>query len=122
MRNRQLSSTRSSLLAGRAHAMRQSPSEPEARLFRELSGARLGVAFKRQVVLCGRFIADLVAPAARLVVEIDGAHHERRRRADARRDRVLERAGYRVLRLPADLVLGNLSEAVERVRCALEPP
>jgi len=76
------------------------------------------VAFKRQVVL-GSFIVDLSAPRARLVVEIDGAHHARRRSADARRDRVLETAGWRVLRLPAELVLRDLLAAVEHVREAL---
>jgi hypothetical protein len=59
------------------------------------------------VVIAG-FIADFVAPSARLIVEVDGGCHARRCSADARRDRCLRRAGYRVLRLPAELVLHNL--------------
>ena len=43
----------------------------------------------------------------------------RRQRADARRDKRLVRAGYRVLRLPAELVLSNLPRAVQQVRAAL---
>jgi len=55
-------------------------------------------------VTLGRFIADFVAPVARLVVEVDGKHRRRRRAADARRDRVLTRPGYRVVRLEAALI------------------
>jgi len=65
-------------------------------------------------------IADLLAPEVRLVVEVDGGYHATRQRADARRDRALERAGYRVLRLEAELVMSDLAEAVGRVRAAVE--
>ena len=99
--------------------MRHSPSWPEAVLWRELRGSRLGVRFQRQVPLGGRYIADFLAPAARLVVEVDGAQHARRAAADARRDRVLARLGYRVLRLDAQLVLRDLPAAVALVRAAL---
>ena len=47
--------------------------------------------------LLGRFIADFLAPAERLVIEVDGGHHTEQARADAHRDAVLARAGYRVL-------------------------
>ncbi|RYZ01099.1 MAG: DUF559 domain-containing protein [Myxococcales bacterium] len=64
---------------------------------------------------------DFLAPSRRLIVEVDGAYHRRaaQRRADARRDRHVERAGYHVVRLPAELVLGNLQAAVAIVRAAL---
>jgi very-short-patch-repair endonuclease len=65
------------------------------------------------------FIVDFLAPRARLVVEVDGSYHERRRSADARRDSKLRRLGYRVLRLPAALVMNDLKAAVELVRAAL---
>ena len=99
--------------------MRQAPSVPEATLWRAIGQGQLGVVFRRQVPLAGRFIADLLAPSVRLVVEIDGPHHARRRAADARRDRVLGRLGYRVLRLEAELVMHSLPEAVAMVRAAL---
>jgi very-short-patch-repair endonuclease len=50
---------------------------------------------------------------------VDGGHHARRSAADARRDRVLARKGYRVLHLPAELVENQLGEALARVRAAL---
>jgi very-short-patch-repair endonuclease len=59
--------------------MRLFAHEPERRLWRELAGGKLGVAFRRQVVLGNRYIADFVASAVRLVVEVDGGLHARPR-------------------------------------------
>ncbi len=53
------------------------------------------------------------------MIEVDGGHHTTQARADARRDAVLARAGYRVLRLDAALVLRYIEAAVSRVRAAL---
>jgi leucyl-tRNA synthetase len=100
--------------------MRQEPTTSERLLWAELSGGKLGVYFRRQVVV-GHSIVDFMAPARKLIVEVDGGYHGdvRQQRADARRERRLVRAGYRVLRLPAQLVLSNLARALEQVRAAL---
>ena len=108
---------RSQLLEQRATHMRRAPTTSEARLFAALRGGQLGVAFRRQVPLLGRFIVDLLAPQLRLVVEVDGGYHQER--ADGRRDRALARAGYTVLRLEAELVMSDLPASVARVRAAL---
>jgi Protein of unknown function (DUF559) len=52
-------------------------------------------------------------------VEVDGASHKHREAADERRDRALERLGYRVLRLPNECVETDIEAAVLRVRQAL---
>jgi very-short-patch-repair endonuclease len=114
-----ISPARSQLLSARAWENRRFPSEPEAALWRELSSGKLGVAFRRQVVL-GNAIVDFYAPALRLVVEVDGAHHQMRRTADARRDRELRRLGCVVLRIEARVVMRELPRAVELVRGAVE--
>ena len=67
-------------------------------------------------------IADFLAPSVKLIVEVDGGYHAGRLVADARRDEKLRRAGYRVVRVPAELVLRAPDEAVAIVRCALAPP
>ncbi len=103
----------------RASRMRHAPTVAEARLFEAIRGGRLGVSFRRQVPLGGRFIADLYAAEVRLVVEVDGLYHAPRAQADARRDRALERLGYRVLRIENDVVINALAGAVERVRVAI---
>ncbi|MBL8610969.1 MAG: DUF559 domain-containing protein [Myxococcales bacterium] len=46
----------------------------------------------------------LCAPSVGLVVEVDGAAHRGRELDGAVRDGLLRRFGYRVLRIPADLV------------------
>ena len=45
--------------------------------------------------------------------------HAVRRTRDARRDRVLQRLGYRVLRIEAELVRGNIGQAVALIVAAL---
>jgi very-short-patch-repair endonuclease len=112
-------SARSTLLAERAYAMRVCPTDTEQKLWRALRCRGLGIEFRRQVVIANRFIVDFLAPSARLVVEIDGGYHERRRQADASRDRKLARLGYRVLRLQVDLVQLDLARAIAQVRAAL---
>jgi very-short-patch-repair endonuclease len=115
-----VSSGRQRLLAERARALREFPTVSERKPWLALSGGQLGVSFRRQVPLLGRFIADFFAPPLRLVVEVDGSVHERTRRADARRDEKLARLGYHVLRLDAELVLRDLPAAVARLREAVE--
>jgi len=88
-------------------------------LWRGISGRQLGVVFRRQYRI-GKHVADFAAPAVKLVVEVDGLWHVRLRAADERRDRVLARAGWRLVRLPAELVERELAVAVDRVRDALE--
>jgi len=50
-----------------------------------------------------------------LIVEVDGGWHSNRVRRDARRERVLRAAGYRVLRVTADEVLHALPDVVGRI-------
>ena len=109
---------RQALLAERAQCMRHCGTETEQALWRCLSGKQLGVAFRRQVVI-DRFIVDFLAPALKVVVEVDGGYHSQRVAADARRTRVLERLGFRVVRVEAELVRCNLAQAVARVVVAL---
>ena len=106
------------LLAERAHFMRHNLTEAEQILWHRISGKQLGIAFRRQVPV-DRYIADFLAPTAKLVVEVDDRSHELKRTADARRDRNLARLGYRVLRLSAELVRNNVEEAVALIIQAL---
>jgi very-short-patch-repair endonuclease len=116
-RNR--SASHSALLEARARQMRSSLTVSERLLWSRISARQLGVVFRRQVPLLERFIADFAAPAERLVVEVDGAYHVGRARADAKRDSVLARAGYRVLRFEAVLVSGDIETVLGVVRAAI---
>jgi very-short-patch-repair endonuclease len=85
--------------------MRSAPTPSEAALWTLIGRRQLGVVFRRQVVLGGRFIVDFCAPSVGLVVEVDGGCHSLKRTADARRDEKLRRLGFRVVRIEATAVL-----------------
>ena len=92
----------------------------KSRLWESIRARKLGVAFRRQVVLGQRHIVDFFAREVGLAREIDGGYHARRAKADARRDAALRRLGCRVLRLEAELVMRELPEAVARIAAELE--
>lgn len=110
---------RSNLLVGRARSMLHAPTPSEEVLWQALRGGALGVAFKRQVPLGDRYIADFFAPSVGLVVEVDGALHRGSRSADRRRDEKLRRLGYRIVRVDAAVVFRNLKAAVAVITTAL---
>jgi very-short-patch-repair endonuclease len=108
-------------LRGHAAEMRGRHNAAEIALWRQLRAGQQGAWFRRQAVLLDSCIVDFYCPSARLAVEVDGAYHAApaRCRADARRDRKLSKAGFRVLRLAASLVLGQPAKARELVLKAL---
>ena len=110
---------RSALLVSRARRMLHAPTPSEEALWQALRDGALGVAFKRQVVLGGRYIVDCFAPSVGLVVEVDGGVHRSSRAADRRRDERLRRLGYRVVRVPAALVSRSIAAAVALVHAEL---
>nr|WP_311538695.1 endonuclease domain-containing protein [uncultured Bradyrhizobium sp.] len=94
----------------RAKQLRRAMTRAETLLWRHLKADRLaGLNFRRQAPI-GSYIADFVAHACKLVVELDGESHdfEERIRHDERRDAWLESRGYRVLRFTNDDVMRNL--------------
>lgn len=107
------------VLAARAAANRAVMTWSESLLWERIRREQLGVAFRTQFLVGGRYIVDFAAPARRLVVEVDGGYHRDRVRADARRDRELGRLGWRVLRLPDQVVVEQLDAAVALVQAAL---
>ena len=60
----------------------------------------------------------IYASAARLVVEVDGGYHAERVALDAKRQRRLALAGYRVVRVADEVVIREPGVAVEWVRAA----
>jgi very-short-patch-repair endonuclease len=110
---------RSNLLVSRARSMLYAPTPSEDALWQALRGSALGVAFKRQVPLGERYIADFFAPSVGLVVEVDGGVHRGRCAADRRRDEKLRRLGYRVVRVQTELVLHDVEAALAAVRAAM---
>jgi very-short-patch-repair endonuclease len=106
------------LLDLRAQRLRSALTPSELALWSAINGAKLGVWFRRQVPIAN-FIVDFLAPSVRLIIEVDGDYHARRRTADTRRDYKLARLGYRVLRIDAQLVQRDLNAALVLIRDAL---
>ena len=105
----------------RAREMRNNPTEPEKRLWRNLSGSRLGgFKFRRQEVI-GRAIVDFFCPFSKLCVEVDGDTHADPAR-DRRRDAYLNRFGYAVLHFTNLDVMGNMDGVLQVILQALECP
>jgi very-short-patch-repair endonuclease len=105
-------------LKDRARSMRNNPTEPEKRLWRQLSGGQLhGVKFRRQEVI-GRFIVDFWCPAVSLAVEVDGDTHAESER-DARRDALLNEYGARVVHVSNREVMENMEGVLSTVTVAL---
>ena len=100
--------------------MRREATRSEALLWARVRGNALGPKFRRQHVL-GSFVVDLWCPAARLVVEIDGAVHlgAEAARRDRLRDQALEARGVRVLRVTAGEVERDVGAVVARIRALL---
>ncbi len=92
---------------------RRSGNLPEVLIWRELRKRPAGYKFRRQHPL-SELVLDFVCLECRLAIEIDGATHGLGDRPgrDERRDAFLHSRGFSVLRIPAKLVLTDLSAAV----------
>ena len=109
-----------------ARDMRNNPTDPERALWYQLRMRRLdGRRFFRQKVIAGA-IVDFVCPQAKLVIELDGAQHDIRKRADELRTGDLNRAGYRVIRFWNQDISNNIDGVLETISQALrantQPP
>jgi very-short-patch-repair endonuclease len=101
--------------------MRVAPTAFEKRLWtalRELNSE--GYHFRRQVPFRG-FILDFAEHGAKLAIELDGTSHRTadRQKHDARRDAMLEKEGYLVLRIENGEIAETLDPVLEQIRLAL---
>ena len=111
----------------RARLYRKEQTATEARLWSYLRARRFGGAkFRRQHAI-GPYAVDFACVAARLIVEADGPSHQSDEQIafDQVRTEFLERAGWRVLRIPNDLVrinIGVVGKAIEEALNASPSP
>ncbi|MBR0825498.1 endonuclease domain-containing protein [Bradyrhizobium manausense] len=75
-----------------------------------------GTHFRRQAPI-GPYVVDFFCPAKRLIIELDGGHHNDDETAarDHERQRWLEKEGYRVLRFWNSDVMENMTSVLERI-------
>jgi very-short-patch-repair endonuclease len=89
-----------------ARGLRRQLSLPELLLWRLLRLRRRELRFRKQHPI-GPFVADFYCPAAKMVIEIDGATHDQRQDVDGRRDAYMISLGLRVVRISAKGVLAD---------------
>ncbi len=100
-----------------ARKLRSDMTDAERLLWSRLRGKQiLGVQFYRQKPL-GHYVVDFHAPAAKLVVEVDGSQHfeEAGQVSDRRRDAFLVSLGQKVLRFDNLQVLKETEAVVETI-------
>ncbi len=100
-----------------ARKLRTDMTDAERLLWSRLRGKQvLGVQFYRQKPL-GPYIVDFHAPAAKLVVEVDGSQHfeEAGKSVDQRRDAYLESQKQKVLRFDNLQVMKETEAVLETI-------
>jgi very-short-patch-repair endonuclease len=103
------------LLIERAKQLRHERIPAETKLWQCLRNRQLsGFKFRRNQPL-PPFIADFFCAELRLIVELDGASHERRAAYDERRTVRLERDGHRVIRFLNQDVFDHLDAVLEAI-------
>ena len=106
----------------RARQLRKDSTRAESILWKHLRNRQLeGHKFRRQVPL-GQYILDFVCFERRLIVEIDGGHHQGQAAYDDERTKWLESQGFRVLRFWNNDVLGHPDGVAQAILEALGVP
>jgi very-short-patch-repair endonuclease len=107
----------SSIRRAAAKKLRANTTPHERILWRALEELpQEGTHFRRQAPI-GPYVVDFFCPAKRLIIELDGGHHNQDE--EARRDRTrqawLEQEGYRVIRFWNSDISGDLNAVLERI-------
>ncbi len=105
-----------------SRGLRSRPTDSETRLWQRLRRKQIhGVQFYRQKPL-GDYIVDFHAPAAGLVVEVDGSQHLEPEHADkdVQRDEYLKQRGLLVLRFYSRQVLLETEVVVQEIARKVE--
>jgi very-short-patch-repair endonuclease len=90
-------------------------SPPEAALWARRRARRAGQPVFRRQHPIGPYVADFYCAGARLVIEIDGAHHGDAAQGahDQQRDRYMEAGGYKIIRVAAADVMRDPDETAQ---------
>jgi very-short-patch-repair endonuclease len=111
-------------VTAKARSLRQNMTKAEVFLWMQLRKRALnGARFRRQHPV-GPCIADFVCPAAKLIVEVDGATHSTADELahDARRTKYLESEGWTVIRVNNSDVYENMDGVWRTIAARLAPP
>jgi very-short-patch-repair endonuclease len=103
-----------------ARHLRRAMTKAESELWTLLRDRRFhGYKFRRQVPI-DRFVVDFLCLEARMIIEVDGKHHEPQANLDAARTGVLRRLGFEVVRFTNDEVLLHPEPMQVRLKAMLD--
>ena len=103
-----------------ARQLRQNETEAEAIFWAEVRGRQFkGLKFKRQVPI-NKYFADFVCEEKKVVIELDDRSHDQKIEADKERTKILEKYGYRVIRIANEEIYENLDGVFEFLEQELE--
>ncbi|MBH5399291.1 endonuclease domain-containing protein [Bradyrhizobium sp. CNPSo 4010] len=100
-----------------AKKLRANTTPHERTLWRALKDLPMdGSHFRRQAPI-GPYVVDFFCPAKRLIIELDGGHHndDDTAKRDLERQRWLENEGYRVIRFWNSELAADLTAVLERI-------
>ncbi|MDE0146573.1 MAG: endonuclease domain-containing protein [Nitrospira sp.] len=104
----------------KAQELRQHSTDAEQALWKHLRNRQLaGYKFRRQVPL-GKYIADFVCFERKIVIEVDGGHHQEQALYDTDRTTWLESQGFQVLRFWNHEILAEAEAVQEALLVALQ--
>ena len=103
----------------KARDLRQRSTDAERALWRLRNRQLVGYKFRRQVPI-GEYIIDFVCLERKVVIEVDGGHHQEQAPYDTDRTTWLESQGFQVLRFWNHEVLTDAEAVQEALLVALQ--
>lgn len=91
----------------------------EMLLWERIRNNQLGAKFRRQHTI-ESYVPDFVALSIKLIIEVDGKIHLKKKREDKERTEYLELMGYKVIRFKNEEVESDIDMVVERIRIEIE--
>ena len=98
-------------------ALRKNQTPAETELWDLLRNKKLkGLKFRRQHKI-GNYVADFCCLGKKLVIELDGRHHEEEKYKiqDEKKQRFIENQGYKVLRFWNDEIEDNFENVIDKI-------
>ena len=100
---------------------RRNPTDAEYKLWRQLRNRYKDFKFRRQFSIDNKYIVDFVCLEKRLIIEIDGGHHNENNH-DKKRTDYLENKGFKLLRFWNNDILNNIQVCLDCIYMELHTP
>ncbi|MBT3393396.1 MAG: endonuclease domain-containing protein [Elusimicrobiaceae bacterium] len=105
-----------------AKELRKSLTPAERFLWSKIKEKQLGYKFRKQHVIA-KYIVDFICLEKNLIIELDGGqHNEETKEYDEKRDLILNKEGYKVIRFWNNDVLKNIEGVVLEIQKHLKAP